>query len=171
MIIFGIVTLVVVIAHFYLLGSSQIDFLKKNWVEYRCNPIYMPLAGFVGQDVIKNFYSCNLKGFQDYTGFIMDPLMSDLGTITDSVEEISDSMDSMRGMVSDVRTGFTGILGTVFGKIHNVMAETQYIVIRMRTLMMRIMGVLMSFVYVFYGGMETGQAVIDGPIGKTVKML
>jgi len=171
MLIFAAVTLVAVIAHLYLLGSSQIDFLKKNWAEYRCNPMYMPLAGFAGQDVVKNFTQCTLKGFQDYAGFVMDPIMADLGTVTDSIEEIGDSMDSMRGMFADVRTGFTGILGTVFGKIHNVMSETQYIVIRMRTLMMRIMGVLMSFVYIFYGGMQTGQAVIDGPIGKTVKML
>jgi len=29
----------------------------------------------------------------------------------------------------------------------------------------------MSFVYVFYGGMETGSSVMNGPIGKTVEML
>jgi hypothetical protein len=37
--------------------------------------------------------------------------------------------------------------------------------------MARIVGVLMSFVYVFYGGMETGASVMNGPIGKTVEML
>jgi hypothetical protein len=170
-IIFAVVTTTSILATLYLFGMSQIGFLKKNWVQYRCNPIYMPMAGMVGQDVVANFTQCTMKGFQDYTGFVMDPVMAEVSVITDSVTEIADGMDEMRSMMGSVRGGFLGILGTVFGKIQNVMSQTQYIVIRMRTLMARIVGVLMSFVYVFYGGMETGSSVMNGPIGKTVQML
>lgn len=170
-IIFAVVTTTSILATLYLFGMSQVGFLKKNWVQYRCNPIYMPMAGMVGQDIVTNFTQCTMKSFQDYTGFIMDPVMAEVSVITDSVSEIADGMDEMRGMMGTVRGGFLGILGTVFGKIQNVMSQTQYIVIRMRTLMARIVGVLMSFVYVFYGGMETGSAVMNGPIGKTVQML
>jgi hypothetical protein len=170
-IIFAVVTTTSILATMYLFGMSQIGFLKKNWVQYRCNPIYMPMAGLVGQDVVKNFTQCTMKGFHDYTGFVMDPVMAEVSVITDSVSEIAVGMDEMRSMMGSVRGGFLGILGTVFGKIQNVMSQTQYIVIRMRTLMARIVGVLMSFIYVFYGGMETGSSVMNGPIGKTVEML
>jgi hypothetical protein len=101
----------------------------------------------------------------------MDPVMAELSVVTDGVSEIADGMDEMRTTMSSVRGGFLGILGTVFGKIQNLMSQTQYTIIRMRTLMARIIGVLMSFVYIFYGGMETGSSVMNGPIGKTVQML
>jgi hypothetical protein len=170
-IIFAVVTTGSIIAASYLFAMSQLSFLKKNWVQYRCNPIYMPMASLVGQDVVTNFTQCTIKGFHDYLGFIMDPVMAELSVVTDGVSEIADGMDEMRTTMSSVRGGFLGILGTVFGKIQNLMSQTQYTIIRMRTLMARIIGVLMSFVYIFYGGMETGSSVMNGPIGKTVQML
>ena len=41
----------------------------------------------------------------------------------------------------------------------------------MRTILARIVGVMYSFVYVFYGGMQTGEAVVNGPVGKVMSFL
>jgi len=170
-IIFATVTVVAVGASLYLFALSRVDFLKRNWVEYRCNPIYMPLAGLVGQDVFTNFTKCSMKGFQDYAGFIMDPVMAEFDTVGSTVEEIGGAMNDMRGMIGSMRGGFMGLVGGVFGKIQNLMSSIQYIIIRMRTLMSRIMGIMMSFMYIFYTGMETGQSVMNGPIMSVVKAL
>jgi hypothetical protein len=51
------------------------------------------------------------------------------------------------------------------------MAQTQYIIIRMRTILARIVGVMYSFVYIFYGGMQTGEAVVNGPVGSVMSFL
>jgi hypothetical protein len=170
-IIVAVATVVAIISSLYLFGLSQVQFLKKNWVQYRCNPVYMPMAGMVGDDVLTNFTKCTMKGFHDYAGFIMDPVMAEFSTVNTTLSEVGDTMNSMRSMFSGVRGGFLGILGTVFGKIQNVMSQTQYIVIRMRTLLSRVVGVLFSFVYVFYTGMESGQSLVNGPVGKTMSFL
>jgi hypothetical protein len=112
-----------------------------------------------------------MKNFQDYAGFMMDPIMGIFSDVSDSVSEIGTAMDDMRGMMADVRGGFLGIVGTVFGKIENLMSQFQYIIIRMRTLLARVVGIMMSFMYIFYGGMQTGESVGAGPIGKTVSFL
>jgi len=165
------VTLVSVSTTIYMYFLWNIKNLKDNWVEYRCNPLYMPFAGLVGQDILTNFSGCIGKSFQDYAGFIMDPLMSMFSDMSENVSEIGGAMHDMRGMMSDVRGGFLGIIGTVFGKIENLMSQFQYIIIRMRTLLARVVGIMMSFMYIFYGGMETGGSVTNGPIGKTVSFL
>jgi hypothetical protein len=170
-IIFVIATVVAILASFYLFAQSQVDHIKKNWVQYRCNPIYMPVAGLVGDDVVSNFTKCTMKGFHDYAGFIMDPLMAEFSIINDTIDEIGGAMKSFRGMFSSVRGGMLGIVGSVFGKIHNVMSQTQYIVIRMRTIMSRIVAVMYSFVYIFYSGMQTGESTVNGPVGKVVSFL
>ena len=170
-IIFATATVVAIGASMYLFALSRVDFLKRNWVQYRCNPIYMPIAGLVGQDVFQNFTKCTMKGFHDYSGFVMDPIMAEFDTVGSTVGEIGGALKDMRGMMSSMRGGFMGLVGGVFGKIQNLMSSIQYTIIRMRTLMARIIGVLMSFVYIFYGGMETGSSVMNGPIGKTVQML
>jgi len=169
--IFAAATVISIGVAVYMYALSNIKKIKANWPEYRCNPIYMPMAGLVGQDVFTNFTGCIMKNFQDYAGFMMDPIMSLFSDLTSGVTEISGAMDDMRGMMSDVRGGFLGIVGTVFGKIENLMSQFQYIIIRMRTLLARVIGIMMSFMYIFYGGMQTGESVGAGPIGKTVSFL
>lgn len=170
-VIFVTTTLIAVIASTYLFALAQVDHIKKNWVKYRCNPIYMPVAGMVGDDVFSNFTRCTMKGFHDYAGFMMDPLMQEVDTITESVGEIGGAMKDMRAMMASTRGGFMGIIGSVFGKIQNTMSSIQYIIIRMRTLMSRIIGIMMSFMLIFYTGMETGTSVMNGPIMKTFSAL
>ena len=155
----------------YLFALSRVQYLKQHWVDYRCNPLYMPVAGLVGDDVFTNFTKCTMKGFHDYAGFMMDPIMAEFSVVNDTISEVGDAMHSIRGMMGGVRGGFLGILGTVFGKIHNVMSQFQYIIIRMRTLLSRVVGVMMSFLMVFYTGMETAGSVVNGPVGKTMSFL
>jgi hypothetical protein len=169
--IFVVSTLVAVVASSYLFALTQLDHIKKNWSKYRCNPIYMPVAGMVGDDVFSNFTKCTMKGFHDYAGFMMDPIMQEFDTVGDTIGEIGGAMKDMRTMMSSTRGGFMGIIGSVFGKIQNTMSSIQYIIIRMRTLLSRIMGVMMSFMLVFYTGMETAGSVVNGPIVKTFKAL
>ena len=170
-IIFVIATFVAIVSSLYLYAGSQVSNLKKNWAQYRCNPIYMPFAGMVGDDVMSNFTKCTMSGFHTYAGFIMDPILAEFGVVNNTLEEVSDTLGSMRSMMSGVRGGFLGIIGSVFGKIQNVMGQTQYTVIRMRTLMSRIVGIMFSFVYIFYGGMQSGQSLANGPVGRTMSVL
>ena len=154
------------IASSYLFALSRIEWLKKNWVQYRCNPIYMPVAGLVGQNISDNFMKCTMTMFHNYAGFIMDPLMAEFSIVNDTLEEIA--MSSMRSMMGGVRGGFLGIVGSVFGKIHNLMSQIQYIIIRMRTLLGRLVGTMMTFVHIFTTGGDTAQSVVEGPIVKTL---
>lgn len=166
-----VATLVAAGASLYMLVMNNIKDLKDNWPIYRCNPAYMPFAGLVGKDPFKNFTDCTMKSFQDYTGFVVDPIMAQFSQITGVVTLIGGAMNDMRGMMAQTRTGFLGIVGTVFGKIQNLMSQFQYIIVRMRTLMARLVGIMMSFVYIFYSGQQTGASLINGPVGKTMNFL
>lgn len=170
-IIFIVATIVAIISSFYLFGLSQLDDLKKNWVAYRCNPVYMPMAGLVGDDIVSNFTKCTLKNFSDYTGFVMDPIMGEFAVVNETLGEVTTTLSSMRSMMSGVRGGFLGVVGSVFGKIQNLMSQTQYIIIRMRTLLGRVVGVMFSFIYIFYGGMQSGQSLVNGPVGSAMSFL
>jgi hypothetical protein len=166
-----VTTIISILASGYFFAMSRVEWLKKNWIEYRCNPLYMPAAGLVGHSVTDNFTKCTMKMFHDYAGFIMDPLVAEFSIVNDTLGEIGGAMDSMRGMMGGVRGGFLGIIGSVFGKIQNLMSQIQYIIIRMRTLMGRIVGTLMSMVHVFTTGMDSAESVKNGPIVKMMSFL
>ena len=171
MLLFVICTTAAIIAASYYFGANRVKYLKDHWSELRCNPLYMPMAGYAGVDVFTNFNMCVTKGFHDYAGVAMDGMNSQMSSVTDSMGSIGDAMSDMRGLFSSVRGGFGMVFQMVFGKIANLMSSMQYLMIRIRTLMGRIVGVFASLIYAFNTAEQTGESVWNGPIGEVVRVL
>jgi phage-related protein len=130
----------------------------------------MPMAGYAGVDVFTNFNMCVTKGFHDYAGVAMDGMNSQMSSVTDSLGSIGDAMSDMRGLFSSVRGGFGMVFQMVFGKIANLMSSMQYLMIRIRTLMGRIVATFAAMIYAASGAMQTGEAVWNGPIGRVARL-
>jgi hypothetical protein len=168
---FIIVTGAAMAAVVIFIGMMNQTWLQKNWSSVRCNPLYMPFAGYAGTDVGSNFMNCTMSSFSTYAGTAMDGMNAQMSVVSDSLGSISSSMADMRGMMGSTRGGFMMIFQMVFGKIANLMASMQYLMIRIQTLMGRIVGVFASLIYSFYGGQQTGASVWAGPIGETARVL
>lgn len=171
LVIFVSATLTALFAVGYIFMIAQLDEIKQNWIQYRCNPIYMPFAGMVGQDVASNFTKCTMRSFQDYAGFILDPIQVMFGTFLKMFSSIAESLQSMRQMFAGIRNGFLGIVTMIFGKLANTMASMQYLMIRIRTVFMRVAGIMQGMMNIMTSGVQTGQSVVNGPIGRTVSFL
>jgi phage-related protein len=94
-----------------------------------------------------------------------------MSSVSDSMGLIGDALSDMRGLFSSVRGGFAMVFQMVFGKIHNLMSSMQYLMIRIRTLMGRIVGVFASLIYTFQAGEQTGEAIMETPIVKAIETL
>lgn len=171
LVIFVVATLTAALAVCYTMILTRLDEIKENWVQYRCNPMYMPFASFVGVDTAGNFMRCTTKSFQDYAGFILDPINQLFGTFLGMFSSIADSLNSMRAMFNGIRTAFLGIVTMIFGKLANTMASMQYLMIRIRTVFLRVSGVMFSMMNIMNTGISSGKSVINGPIGKTISFL
>jgi hypothetical protein len=164
-------TLLAVIAALYAYGQSNIQEIKDNWVKYRCNPIYMPLAGMVGSDVGTNFMNCTLQSVNTYAGFVMDPIYSNFSILTHTINTILDSMNSIRSAVVGASEGFLGIIKSTYGKIQNSMSATVQIVGRIRTIMSRMITTFAILMNIVNTGLQTGESVARGPIGQAAEFL
>ena len=170
-VIFVGATLTALLAVCYTMILARLDEIKQNWIEYRCNPMYMPFASLVGVDTSGNFMRCTARSFQDYAGFIMDPINQLFGTFLNMFSSIADSLNSMRAMFNGIRTAFLGIVTMIFGKLANTMSAMQYLMIRIRTVFLRVSGVMMSMMNIMSTGISSGKSVVNGPIGKTISFL
>jgi len=171
MILFAIATLAAIIGASTYFAMNQLKYVKDNWSELRCNPIYMPMAGSMGTDVFTNFNNCATKGFHDYAGIALDGISSEMSIVSDSLGAISGALTDMRSLFSSVRGGFGMVFQMVFGKISNLMSSMQYLMIRIRTLMGRIVGVFASLIYAFSAAEQAGESAWNGPIGEVVRVL
>jgi hypothetical protein len=170
---FGIViaTMTSALATLYFVGEMNKKYIKDNWSSLRCNPLYMPLAGYVGFDTVGNMMSCATNVFQSAAGASMDGMNSQMSIVSDSLGSIGSAMSDMRGMMGSTRSGFMMVFQMVFGKLANLMSSMQYLMIRIQTLMGRIVGVFASIIYAFYAGEQTAQATADLPIVQTILKL
>ena len=99
-------TLIAIFAALYAYGMSNLQEIKDNWVQYRCNPVYMPMAGMVGSDISSNFLNCTLQSVNTYAGFVMDPIYQNFKILTSMFKGLLESMNAMRAAVTGASSGF-----------------------------------------------------------------
>jgi hypothetical protein len=164
-------TLSAIIAGCILYGMSNLHEIKEDWVKYRCNPIYMPLAGMVGSDVLSNFMHCTMQSVNTYAGFALDPIYANFSILQSIVSNILSAQNFIRQKVVGTADAFLGIVNSVFGKIQNTLSVSGQLIGRIRTIMARMISVFVVLVNVVTTGMDTGQSVLNGPIGQAANFL
>jgi hypothetical protein len=164
-----VTTLVAIIAGVYAYGLAHLQEIKTNWVQYRCNPIYMPLAGMVGSDIATNFMNCTLQSVNTYAGFAMDPVYQNFNILTKILQTIMGSMDSMRSAMAGASNGFLGIVQTTFGKLQNTFQQVIQLFGRVRSIMNRMVTSFAVLMNIVSTGVQTGQSVANGPIGQAAE--
>jgi phage-related protein len=155
------------IASSYLYALSRVEWLKKNWVEYRCNPIYMPMA----DDIESNFNYCVQNSMSSFMGYILEPITFITSSMSGMISGISNEVNMVRAMFNKVRTFISSIIQSVFGIFMNLIIEFQKIIIGMKDLMGKTIGILVTFMYILDGAIKTMQSAWNGPTGKLVRAI
>jgi len=156
-------------AALYAYGMSNLEEIKDNWVQYRCNPLYMPLADMVGSDIFTNFTNCTLQATNTYAGVALDPIYKNFTILTDTVNIIMNSMNDMRAAITGASSGFLSIIQSTFAKIQNTMYVTTQLFGRVRTIVSRMMATMAVMMNIVSTGIQTGQSIQNGPIGKAAE--
>jgi len=162
-------TLVAILAATYAYGVANLEEIKLNWVQYRCNPVYMPLAGMVGSDIATNFMNCTLQSVNTYAGFIMDPIYQNFNILTGILKTILGSMDFMRSSMAGASNGFLGIVQSTFGKLQNTFQQVIQLFARVRSIMNRMITSFAVLMNIVSTGLQTGRSVANGPIGQAAE--
>jgi hypothetical protein len=152
------------VATYYITSIKEI---KDNWPLYRCNPMYMPLSDNIESD----FTYCIQNITTSSMGFLLQPLTF----ITDSLSKMAGNfmteINSIRGMFDKIRGFLSSIIQSVMGIFLNLIIEFQKIIIGMKDLMGKTIGIVVSLLYVMDGSIKTMNSAWKGPSGQLVKAL
>lgn len=150
------------------IGTSKI---KKNWPNYRCNPMIIPFASYFGHDPVKNFTYC-LQGTQrNYSGHLMQPLIYSNQVAHANAKHLTNSVQSSRTFMSQFRSFFAGIADDIFGVFLNALIQIDYLFIKIRDMAAKIIGIVTTMLFLIDGAVKTGESVNAGPIGGTLRFL
>jgi hypothetical protein len=146
---------------------SQLKNIKDNWSTYRCNPMYMPLA----DDVESNFVYCIQNSMSSFMGFIMQPLTFLTSSMSGMLSGFLNEINMVRAMFDKIRSFVSSIVESIFGVFLNLIIEFQKIIIGIKDLIGKSIGIMVTLMYVIDGSVQTMKSAWNGPAGQLVQAL
>lgn len=149
---------------FYYSAAADI---KKNWAQYRCNPMYMPMS----DDIKADFQYCVQNTQLNFMGYILQPLTFMTSNLNANAGAYMSQINDIRAMFDKVRTFLSTIVQSIFGVFLNLIIEFQRVTISIRDLMGKTIGILVTIMYMMDGSVKTMNATWAGPPGQMVRTL
>jgi len=166
-----LILLIFVGMYVFSLVSVGMKKIKKKWPEYRCNPMVMPFASQFGFDPMLNFTQCIGNMQSDAMGFFLQPvhyMLSITGTLG---KDLMGSLNMIRKVIASVRGMVGNIVGDIFGVFLNILIQVQTLMIKLKDMTMKIVGICVTILYVMGSSMKLGQSMWKGPIGGILRTL
>jgi hypothetical protein len=161
---------------FILLYASNIWYvgikqIKDDWPTYRCNPAYMPFASMFGHDTGENFTYCMQNMQSNYMETLLQPLNYNMGVQADMGTNLSGGLNGVRAFFDKMRNYTTSIVGNIFGVFLNLLIEVQRIIINIKDLFGKLVGIMTTLMYTLEGAMMTMESTWAGPPGQLTRAL
>lgn len=166
-----VIILIFVGLYFYNVLAVGIKDIQDNWPEYRCNPSVMPFAQTFGHDSMENFTYCIQTMQGDYMGYLLKPmnyLTSVLGNVSGDLME---SIQSIRGFLNVFRNFISTMIQSIFGVFLNILTQFQMIMIKIKDMMNKMIGIMATMMFILQGSIMTMNATWNGPPGRMLNAM
>jgi hypothetical protein len=153
-----------IVLMYYFIGLTEI---KKNWQEYRCNPMYMPLS----DDIKSDFVYCVQNTQVNLMGYLLQPITYITSSLSSMGSEMTTNINGVRTMLSTIRTFISTIVESIFGVFMNLVIEIQRMTISIKDIVGKMIGIMVSLMYILDGSNKTIVSMWAGPNGQMVRAL
>jgi len=152
-------TIVVLIAvSFSLMQQNKVE-IAADWTNQRCNPKYIPFAGYIvtpegktpAQYTSENFQYCLQNKMVNMTSTITQPQVFLLNSINEAFTAIGTAINNLRGALSVMRDNITNFVKEVMGRIMNIIAPLLKILIAMMDSLHKTEGIMAASLYTALG--------------------
>jgi hypothetical protein len=121
--------------------------IKKNFAQYRCNPLFMPFVGNFGYNPVDNFNFCVQGIFNGKAAEVFAPIYSILATFQNVLATVVNSAMSIRGMFANFLGGVEHFIASVRNKIQFLMNNVRMSFIRILNLMGKVYGSMFAVLF------------------------
>ncbi len=136
--------------------SSHLNVIKQDWPNNRCNPKYIPLAGFINAPpgeskwgyTAKNFGFCINNILSEITQFITNPQQLIIGLVSETLGAVNAIMGKLSEFISTIRTDIMNFAQDVVARVLNLLVPIITMWHKMYDILKRSTGVL-GFVFYF----------------------
>ena len=166
-------TLVIIIMfcilYLYNSISGNLKEMKANWPLYRCNPLAMPFAGYMGVDPTKNFIGCVQNIQSSYMTFLLQPISYTTKLLGSIGSSFAGSLNGLRTYTSQIRNSLYELTMTIFQIIASMIIETQKIMLKFKDTTAKLIGMVGTMLFMMDGAHKSMNSAWKGPPGQIVR--
>jgi hypothetical protein len=169
-----IILLVFILFYIFNILAIGTQNVKNNWPNYRCNPMVMPFAGTLGPEgtnATDNFTYCIQTMQNSYMQYLLQPIHYNLNVIGNTSGLLTNSVNDVREFFNKLRNMVTDTIKSIFSVFLNIIIEFQRLIIDIKDLMGKIVGILTTMIFIMDGSLKTMNSAWAGPNGKLVRAL
>lgn len=141
--------------------------IRENWPLYRCNPPYW----FFSENISEDFTYCVQNTQMNMMGYLLQPLNYMITSLTSVGGQFNGAINNIRVMFSSIRNFVSEIIQNVFGVFLNLIVEFQKIIISIKDMVGKMIGIVVTIMYVLDGSIKTMKSAWSGPPGQLVKAI
>jgi len=104
-------------------------------------------------------------------GYFLQPINYMISSLTSIGGGFNESINNIRGMFSSIRSFVSEIIQNVFGVFLNLIVEFQKIIISIKDMVGKMVGIVVTIMYVLDGSIKTMNSAWSGPPGQLVKAI
>jgi hypothetical protein len=163
--------LIVIIFFIVFIGlyiASLAKKIEENWPLYKCQPAVIPLAGLFGKDALKNFTECIGDIQSGFIDTLLGPVKKSMSSLGDIGKNVVGSVETLRLMFKFLTDALANVFVKIFGMLNNTVISFQQIVMGLKDLLMKLVGVFYSMAMILNGSIIFGESIMAGPIGGVV---
>ena len=143
--------------------NMQFEPVRQDWSKHRCNPVYMPFAGYIVKPknigwvkfAGNNATFCINEILTNIVSNFTSPIKFILYPILGMWKIIMGVLQAIRKMFARIRDMFTSIVKNVMNRVANFVIVIQQVVIAMRDLFAKAQGVAVAGLYTVLGSYYT----------------
>lgn len=151
--------------------TSYLNQFQTNYPKYRCNPLVMPFVGLLGHDPAQNFAFCIQTIQTTYMTNFTEPLYYLGNGFTSLIGDITQDIQFVRQKIFSLVSNISNIIESIYGLFVNIILAFQHNFIKLKDMLAKMIGMLISIVYILDGMYLSGMSIWNGPVGKTLRMV
>ena len=167
-----VITLLSLFSFFLLFSyywvNSQIKPIKADWDKMKCNPAVMPYAGFINAPpgtskfdyTRENFNACLFNILGSIVGKFTRPVYFLTEGITSFYQTLVNMVNAIRGVIDYLRTKVMAMIMGIMDRFINTILPVQLIVLKLKSLLGKVNGIMISGLYTAIGSYYTLKSFI-----------
>jgi len=167
----------VAISYYYILNNIQP--IKADWVNQKCNPSVIPFAGLINkpdnqtafQFTASNFNNCIYSILTDIINIVLAPIYYLVNVIVDSLKLVVNAVQSIRNVINGLRNALVSVSSEIMGRTLNFLIPLQQIIIKISNMFQQTQGVMTASIYTLLGTYDTIIASVTGIVNIITSIL